>query len=188
MDSFDGGRAKFRGWMFDFAVCIGQIDKGLSDKIRMLMASNKSRDDKWDPKHDGDVDQELYQKYSGELYGVLCGLTSGEPKNLVRGIVKGGFGQDGHKALVILNKRYDTRNGATLLHAFLEIVNPPAWKSGELVSGIHKWETRMAVLKSRYGEDLTPSVKLAVLVGINQGVSRYDNATYGGQGWGANGL
>ena len=72
MDTFDGDRAKFRGWMFDSAVCIGQIDKGLSDQIRMPMASNKSRDDKWDPKEDWDLDQELYRKYSGELYGVLC--------------------------------------------------------------------------------------------------------------------
>jgi len=117
-DSFDGDRVEFRGWMFDFALCIGQIDKGLPDQIRMLMASDKSRDDKWDPKDDGDLDQELYRKFSGELYGVLCTLTTGEPKNLVRGTVEGGFGQDGYKALVILNKRYDTRNGATLLHSF----------------------------------------------------------------------
>ena len=123
MDSFDRDRAKFRRWMFDFAICIGQLDKGLSDQIRMGMASNKSGDDKWDPKDDGDIDQELYQKYAGELYCVLCTLTTGEPKNLVRGIGEGGFGQDGYEALVILNKRYDTRNGATLLHAFLEIVN-----------------------------------------------------------------
>ena len=111
------------------------------------------------------IDQELYQKYSRELYGVLCTLTTGEPKNLVRGIVQGGFGQDGYKALVIFNKRYDARNGATLLHAFLETVNPAAFEAGELVSGIHKWETRMADSKNRYGEDLTPSVKLALVVG-----------------------
>ena len=52
------------------------------------------------------------------------------------------------------------------MHVFLEVVNPTPLKSGDLIAGISRWETRMAVLKSRYGEELTPCVKLAILVGL----------------------
>ena len=67
------------------------MDKGLAEQIVKLTASGRSKDDKWDPKLDQDIDQGLYEKYSRELYGILCELTTGEPKNSVRGIVEGGF-------------------------------------------------------------------------------------------------
>ena len=54
----------------------------------------------------------------------------------------------------------------TLLHAFLEVVNAAPLKSGDSIAGTTRWEARMAVLKNRYGEELTPCVKLAVLVGL----------------------
>ena len=163
---FDGDRSRFRGWIFDLTVCVGKVDKEIAGQMVKLTASGRSKDDRWDPRLDQEVDQELYEKYSGELYGILCELTTGEPKNLVRGIVEGGFRQDGFKALASLNKRYETKNGATLLHVFLEVVNPTPLKSGHLIAGISRWETRMAVLTSRYGEELTPCVKLAILVGL----------------------
>ena len=77
---FDGDRSRFRGWMFDLTVCVGKVDKELAAQMVKLTASGRAKDDKWDPKLDPDVDQVLYEKYSSELYGILCELTSSEPK------------------------------------------------------------------------------------------------------------
>ena len=37
-----------------------------------------------------------YDKYATELYGILCHLTGGEAKLLVRGVKDSGQGQCGH--------------------------------------------------------------------------------------------
>ena len=73
----------------------------------------------------------------------------------MRGIVDMGFKQDGFKAVVILNGRFGSREAATLLQAFLEVVDPPPIrKVGDIVPGVHKWEARVAALKRRYTEHL----------------------------------
>ena len=103
----------------------------------------------------------LYEKYSGELYGILCQLTSGEPKQIVRGCFDKGYQQDGFKALVDLNKRYDATTAASLLLAYLEVVNPPAFSVG-----IHRWEARVGVLANRHQQVLYDNVKLALFIGM----------------------
>jgi hypothetical protein len=68
---------------------------------------------------------------------------------------------------VVLNKRFDAKTSASLLQSFLDVVKPQAMKgTQEIVSGIHKWETRVTGLKSRYGEDLNDNLKMAILIGM----------------------
>ena len=50
---------------------------------------------------------------------MLCSITGGEAKSIVRGIMDSGFRQDGFKALVTFNRRFDSKSAATLLQAFL---------------------------------------------------------------------
>ena len=68
---------------------------------------------------------------------------------MVKGILDKGEGQDGFKPFVDLNHRYDQQTAASLLGAFLEVVNPPGIKGmHDLISGVHKWEAKVAALKS----------------------------------------
>ena len=165
MDTFDGDKSKFRHWVFDLGVAIGRVDRRLADELERLVIREK--EDKWDPVLDPEVDRELYEKYTGEVYGVLCSLTSGEAKALVRGIMDGGFGQDGYRALAALNRRFDSKNAATLLTSFMEVVVPPKiHKVSDVVSMVNRWEGRMASLKSRYDEVLNDQMKLALLIGM----------------------
>ena len=54
-----------------------------------------------------------------------------------------------------------------MLHAFLEVVNPPTLRNwGEIIPGIHKWETRLGNLSNRYHEEIGNSLKLAIMVGM----------------------
>jgi hypothetical protein len=74
---------------------------------------------------------------------------------------------DGFKALMVLNKRFDSKTSASLLQAFLEVVNPQGIKSlVDVVSGIHKWEAKVALLKSRFSKEVDGDFKLAILVGM----------------------
>ena len=138
MDVFEGDRSRFRHWLFDFNVAIGTIDKDLAKELDRLVKTENVLGDKCDYELDGDVKPDLWEKYSGELHGVLVSITGGEAQSLVRGIEDLGFEQDGFKALVTLNGRFDSRNSATLLQAFLEVVNPHQIKKiQDIVAMVH---------------------------------------------------
>ena len=108
------------------------------------------------------MDLEVYNKYTGELFGVLVVLTEGEPKSILRGITESGFSADGFRGLYALGRRYDRRTQASLLQAYLEVVNPPAIKGmGDLQGGLLRWENKCAALKARYSEELGSKIKMA---------------------------
>ena len=156
---------KFRAWFFDLMVAIGQIDKGLAAELGRLVKLEGL--DKWKPEEDGDLDKELYDKYTGELYGVLCSVTQGEPKNIVRGIVDAYSMQDGFRALAALNHRYDQRTTATLLQASLEVVGPPSLKGvQEVLVGVPRWEAKVASLFNRHNEKISDQMKLAIFINM----------------------
>ena len=116
---------------------------------------------------DGIIDTETYAKYKGELFGVVVSLTEGEPKSILRGISEAGFPADGLRGILALGRRYDRRTQASLLQAYLEVVNPPLIKGiGDLIGGILRWENKCSALKTRYGEELGGKIKVAVLVGM----------------------
>ena len=105
---------------------MGLIDRHLSEGLTHMMS--QVRDDVWEPIDEmipGDPKKSelLYDKNAGELYGVLCSITGGEAKSLVRGIRddQGQTKQDGFRALLELGKRFDSQNSATRLQAFLEV-------------------------------------------------------------------
>ena len=165
VDKFDGDLSKFRGWLFDLLVSIGQVDSELAKELKVLLS--RGLDESWDPERDVGLSMLIYEKYASELYGLLCSLTTGEAKNVLKGIVDSGFQHDGFKALVILNKRFDSKTAASLLQSFLDVVSPTAIKGiSEIVSGIHKWESKVAALKSRYNEDVNSNLKFAILIGM----------------------
>ena len=128
---------------------------------------NLEEGDKWKPDDDLDLNEELCEKYRGELYGALCSVTQGEPKNIVRGIVDAHSVQDGFRALVALNHRYDQRTTATLLQASLDVVGPPSLKGvQEVLVGVPKWEAKVASLLNRHREKLSDQIKLAVFINM----------------------
>ena len=169
VDKFEGDMSKFRSWKFDLGVAIGQLDNPLAEKMDALVRGfpDEMAPEQWDPNVHGGLDIPTYEKYRGELYGVLVQLTGGEAKNIVRGIVEAGSGKDGFKALLLLNRRYDCRTQASLLQAFLEVVNPPQLKGlADIVPGIGRWEARVVSLKNRHDEILGANLKSAILVGM----------------------
>ena len=97
-----------------------------------------------------------------------CGsLILGETKSVVRGISDSGNNNDGFKALIVLQCRYDKKTEANLLRTFLDVTNPPGIKGvNTIIKSIHTWESKLNVLKSRYDHDLNKDLKTAILVGM----------------------
>ncbi len=163
--AFEGDFAKFRGWLFDLNVAIGQIDKELAGELERLLKTTEQ--DKWKPEEDIFLKRDLYSKYKSELYGVLCSTTQGDPKNIVRSIVDAHSDQDGFRAILALNHRYDQRTTATLLQASLDVVGPPALKSvNDVLSGVPKWEGKIASLFNRHREELSDQMRLAIFINM----------------------
>ena len=161
--AFEGDFAKFRGWLFDLNVATGQVDKELAGELERLLKIPEQ--DKWRPEEDRFLRRDLYERYKSELYGILCSTTQGEPKNIVRSIVDAHSDQDGFRAILALNHRYDQRTTATLLQASLDVVGPPALKSvQDVLSGVPKWEGKIACLFNRHREELSDQMKLALLI------------------------
>ena len=94
-------------------------------------------------------------------------LKSGEAKGILKGMLDSGMASDGFKALVILRRRFDAITTGILLQAYLEVVAPSGIKnSGEVISGIHKWEAKEALLRSRFEEVMSDKLKLAIVLGM----------------------
>ena len=55
--------SKFRAWLFDLTVAIGQIDEDLSGELDRLVKLDEG--DKWKPDDDLRLTRELYEKYKG---------------------------------------------------------------------------------------------------------------------------
>ena len=101
---------------------------------------------------DKGISERIFEQYSGELYGLLCSLTGGEAKNVIKGMGETGV-SEGFKAMALLSKRFDSRTSASLLQAYLEVVAPTGLKGNDIIPGINRWETRVQLLRGRHDED-----------------------------------
>ncbi len=69
------------------------------------------------------VRTEMVEKYGGEVFRVLCGLTKGEANTIVRGAATVGSGgrRNGFLALKLLRKRINPKNLGKLFRAVMEV-------------------------------------------------------------------
>ncbi len=116
-----------------------------------------------------------FQKYAGELFGILCHLTSGDAKLLVRGVPDSGTSaqstfceQDGFLALYLLDKRYNSKSTGNLIKCFRDAINPPKIKDvRNLVQAFEDWKSKVNVINTNYpSEKLGYGTQTAVLVGM----------------------
>ena len=128
----------------------------------MPLLGEKDNAENWTEVDDPSLDVPMYDKFSGELFGVLVQLTEGEAKATLKEMVDKGVLQDGYKALLILGKRFDNQTIASLLQMFLEVIAPGGLKPREIVAGIYKWEAKVAVLSQKFGESVGGNIKLAI--------------------------
>ena len=117
VERFSGDPKGYRHWLFELLVAIGQVDKGLARDLNTILSRDRERGEveRWVIEDEVDIDEDRFHQYSGELYGVLVSLTSGEARNILRGMADKGEAYNGYKGLLLLNKRFDSKTTASLL-------------------------------------------------------------------------
>ena len=62
VEKFDGEPTKFRGWIFNLLVSIGQVDEQLGKELKLVFS--KGHDENWDP----ELDVELKRTYTIHIH------------------------------------------------------------------------------------------------------------------------
>ena len=112
-------RAHFRDWLFELFVAIGQINSRLARDLRALVKKGCVGDPmEWNACDDDSIDQEIYEEFNQELYGLLVSLTEGEPLGLIKWLVERDDA-DGYKAILMMVKRFDPKTTGSMLRSFM---------------------------------------------------------------------
>ena len=117
MDKFSGGEDEWKALEFDFKVSARAADACLVEAVAEIESMDitaayfsELEDQKWDRLEDK----------SRQLYDVLCMLTFGEAKSVIREV----SGGDGIAARRALAKSHARRTSARVLRRYQEVVNP----------------------------------------------------------------
>jgi hypothetical protein len=77
VDKFEGNPAKFKSWIFDLITAVGSVDLNLAKDLKNLLKARPKlevNDGVFYFPGDYEVD---HNKYKGELYALIVGLTTG---------------------------------------------------------------------------------------------------------------
>jgi hypothetical protein len=165
VDKFQAGETEWQEFAFDVTVTTRALNPELASKMEEITKKKELDPDYFDKLYD--QDKEL-SRGSKELFEVLCQLTGGQAKSLLRGVDR----SDGLKAWRVLHTTYARDTLARTLRLYREVINPSQCASvDQIITSIGKWETRLKELERHScsaGEvtKLPEMVKLAALTEI----------------------
>ena len=167
LEKLSGGAGGWSEWLFNLIVVLGQVAPEVVRAVELVVdgSSMFSHADSLRDK----IGEEVYGKYRGELFSVVCGITGGEANGIVRGVVSGSgnFGYCGFAALHLLAQRYNPKTPARLLQCVSNVISPPQVKNiKDLPRALQEWEALTAKLSRDFSEVLSENVRIAVLVGM----------------------
>ena len=117
-----------------------------------------------------DVNPDVARRNGDELFRVLAGLTSGEANTIVKGVAtqKGMSGrQNGLRALKLLEHRFNPKTPARRYRALMEVISPGEIKAvADVTRKVEEWEVKMCKVESEYGERISDSIRVAVLISM----------------------
>jgi hypothetical protein len=165
VDKFNSGEVEWQEFKFDVLVTTRALNADLAAKMEEITRAKEVKEDYY---------ENLYRsnpglsKGSKELFEVLCQLTGGQAKSLLRGLDNG----DGLKAWRTLHTTYARDTLARTLRLYREVINPSqCTHADQIITLIGKWESRLKELErhsANLGETarLPEMVKLAALTEI----------------------
>ena len=147
LDKFSGGDAAWKDWSFDLKVIATAINPSLTQWFTIWEkpeAPTATAED-WKREYGkADVDPKDIEAKSKELFGLLCILTEGEAKTMVRGQ------SDGFAAWALLHSTYSRTTLARTVRILKETLVPKkATTVAEVILKITEWELKVAGLGSR---------------------------------------
>ena len=163
MDQFSGDATRWKDWNFQFKAAVRSASRTALDAMTWTERAGedvKTDDIETQFLDEGDVPIDIL---SGELYDVLCSITSGEAMTVVRTVED----MSGFMAWRALCKRYSPVTPARALSALVEVMNPPKVMDVHLVPGaVDVWTTKVAALEREFEEKLSDRMKLAIMLSM----------------------
>ena len=155
----------WREWYFNFSVitktCSARVAEILNDvenasgEVTVLAIMERVAEKLWT---EGD-----YEKFSAELFSLLCQLTKGEANVTVRTASD----QCGFVAWHLLCSHHNPRTPARFLMALQAVISPAQVKDVRVLGkAVEEWEIKCAALAQDHKEGLTERVKVAVLINM----------------------
>ena len=141
LDKFGGEESKWNEWFFNFRVCLIGVHQTAAKFAEEVVATAAG------PVTVETIDlvvpREVKMLVSAELYGILCGLTSGEANVVVRSMVDKGLGYCGFAAIHALAVQFNPRTPTRILQYLGGVINPPALKDIRLLPrATEDWEAK----------------------------------------------
>ena len=162
MDKFDGGEESWKAWEFDFKVATRASAAEVAEA--MVIAENATQMVTGAAfEADNPVKYKDMAKRGRELFEVLCMLTTGDAKAVIKEVPGG----DGLAAWQLLTKSFARRTLARTLRRYKEAVNPKqVSEASEIVGALAKWENGVKELERTEDVKLPDMIKLAALTEI----------------------
>ena len=160
---FDGSAGRWEEWSFHLKMTVTSIDSGCGEALEDIKNKAALTRDAAAIR----IDSEVKEKFSAELFRVLCWLTTGEANVVVRSVVETGAGFCGFAAWCRLVQRFNPRTPARVLQYLTTVLNPPQIKDvRHLERAVEDWEMRKGKLKSEFDEELSDNICVAILTSM----------------------
>ena len=165
VDKFDGNEKNWKAFEFDFRIAMKAISPGVVEVMdQVALTSSVVTGEKME-EHDA-LAYEGMKERGAELFEVLCLLTSGGAKLMIREAQD----NDGFAAWQILARTFGRKTLASSLRKYREAVNPTqAKETSDIVGAITRWESAMRELERTEQEKVPEMIKLAALTEICTG-------------------
>ena len=162
VDKFNGDEADWKAWEFDFKIALRSASPQVSKAVDLVEGNLNVEATgallELDQVH-GDAMAGMEER-AAELYEVLCMLTTGDAKSLIRNIAEA----DGIAAWQVLKKTYCRRTLAKSLRKYRDATNPKQAKSTEdIIGAMAKWEGNVQELQKSESLILPSMIKMAAM-------------------------
>ena len=139
VDKFDGNEKNWKSFEFDFRIAMKAISPGVVEVMDQVALTSSVVTGERMEEHDA-LAYEGMKERGAELFEVLCLLTSGGAKLMIREAQD----NDGFAAWQILARTFGRKTLASSLRKYREAVNPTqAKETSDIVGAVTRWESAM---------------------------------------------
>ena len=165
VDKFDGNEKNWKSFEFDFRIAMKAVSPGVVEVMDKVALTGNVVTGEQMEEHDS-LAYEGMKERGAELFEVLCLLTSGGAKLMIREAQD----NDGFAAWQILARTFGRKTLASSLRKYREAVNPTqAKETSDIVGAITRWESAMKELERTEQEKVPEMIKLAAFTEICTG-------------------
>ena len=143
VDKFDGSEKNWKTFEFDFKIAVKAVAPEVEAAMEKFALNPENVTGELMEDHDG-VTYDGMKERGAELFEVLCQLTSGSAKLMIREAQD----RDGFAAWQILSRTFGRKTLANSLRKYREVVNPKQTKeASDIVGAVTKWENALKELE-----------------------------------------